>query len=93
MDPAPEGRTEDQNTANRLLQKMLEDGSPFVRKELVVTMQHVVNSFPNNFMSLMKAIAEEDESACAGTSSTMLGKAGSMTRVSSEDMLSEQMMK
>ena len=56
-------------------------------------MQHVVNSFPNNFMSLMKAIAEENESACAGTSSTMLGKAGSMTRVSSEDMLSEQMMK
>ena len=64
MDPAPEGRTEDQNTANRLLQKMLEDGSPFVRKELVVTMQHVVNSFPNNFMSLMKAIAEEDECLC-----------------------------
>ena len=55
------------------------------RQELVVTMQHVVNSFPNNFMSLMRAIAEEYESASAGTSSTMLGKAGSMTRVSSED--------
>ena len=58
----------DQNTAHRLMQKMLEDGSPFVRKELVVTMQHVFNSFPNNFMSFMKTIAEEDESAFAGTS-------------------------
>ena len=57
-----------------------------------MTMQHVVNSFPNNFMSLMRAIAEEDVSASAGTSSTMMGKAGSMTRVSSEDKLSRQMM-
>ena len=49
--------------------------------------------FPKNSMSLMRAIAEEDESASACTSSTMLGKAGSMTRVSSEDKLSRQMMK
>ena len=54
-------------------------------------MQYVVNSFPNNFMSLMRAIAEEDESASPGTS--MMGKAGSMTRVSSEGKLSRQMMK
>ena len=58
-----------------------------------MTMQHVVNSFSNNFMSLMRAIAEEYESASAGTSSTMMGKAGSMTRVSSEEKLSRQMMK
>ena len=44
-------------------------------------MQYVVNSFPNYFMSLMIAIAKEVESASAGTSSTMLGKATSMTRV------------
>ena len=81
--------TLDQNIATRLLQKMLEDGS-LVRKELVVTIQYMVNSFPNNFMSLMRAIAQEDESASTGTSSTMLGKAGSMTRVSSEDKLSRQ---
>ena len=62
--------TLDQNIATRLLQKMLEDGSPLVRKELVV----------------------RDESASAGTSSTMLGKVGSMARVSSEDKLSRQMM-
>ena len=68
---------------------MLEDGSPLVRKELVVTMQFVVKSFPNNFMTLMRAIADEDEM----TSSSMMGKTGSMTltRVSSEDKLSRQM--
>jgi hypothetical protein len=57
----------DQNIATRLLQKKLEDGSPLVRKELVVTMQlqYVVNSFPNNFMSLIRAIAEGDETASA----------------------------
>ena len=81
--------TLDQNIATRLLQKMLEDGS-LVRKELVVTIQYMVNIFPNNFMSLMRAIAQEDEGASTGTSSTMLGKAGSMTRVSSEDKLSRQ---
>ena len=75
----------------RLLQKMLEDGSPLVRKELVVTMQYVVKSFPNNFIILMKAIADEEED-----SNMNLGKSGStsmmtLTRVSSEDKLSRQM--
>ena len=76
----------------RLLQKMLEDGSPLVRKELVVTMQYVVNSFPNNFMVLMRAIADEDDGLVAGTSSSLLGRSSTMTRVSSEDKLSRQVL-
>merc|ERR1712106_1240053 len=74
----------------RLLQKMLDDGSPLVRKELVVTMQYVVNSFPNNFMVLLRAIADEDDGLVAGASSSLLGKTSIMTRVSSEDKLSRQ---
>ena len=73
--------TLDQNIATRLLYKIL-----LVMKELLVTIQYMINSFPKNSMSLMRAIA-------IGISSTMLGKAGSMTRVSSEDKLSRQMMK
>ena len=72
--------TLDQSITTRLLYTML-----LVRNELVVTMQYMINSFPKNSMSLMRAIA-------FGISSTMLGKAGSMTRVSSEDKLSRQMM-
>jgi regulator-associated protein of mTOR len=90
-DRTEHANTVDQNIATGLLQKMLEDGSPLVRKELVVTMQYVVKSFPNNFITLMKAIADEEEG-----SNMNLGKSGSMsmmtlTRVSSEDKLSRQM--
>jgi len=89
-DRTEHANTVDQNIATGLLQKILEDGSPLVRKELVVTMQYVVKSFPNNFITLMKAIADEDESP---NSMSMMGKTGSMltlSRVSSEDKLSRQ---
>eukprot|EP00092_Neocalanus_flemingeri_P035149 GFUD01038251.1.p1 GENE.GFUD01038251.1~~GFUD01038251.1.p1 ORF type:complete len:1354 (-),score=488.66 GFUD01038251.1:404-4465(-) len=85
--------TLDQNIATRLLQKILEDGSTLVRKELVVTMQYVVNSFPNNFMALMRAIADEDDGLAAGTRSSLLSSSTStLGRVSSEDKLSRQVL-
>merc|ERR1719167_2197961 len=84
----------DQSIATRLLQKMLDDGSPLVRKELVVTMQYIVNSFPNNFMSVMRAIAEEDDPSSSSIStSTPSKKTDSLNRISSEEKLSRQMVK
>ena len=73
--------TLDQNIAMRLIQNNLEDGSPLVRKELVVAMNHVVNCFLSNFLALMKTIAEEDDRSGSG-----------LHRISSEDKLTRQMM-
>jgi len=83
----------DQSIATRLLQQMLDDGSPLVRKELVVTMQYVVNSFPNNFMSVMRALAEEDDIPAPGPGPGQTPSKTGMSRISSEEKLSRQMVK
>ena len=59
--------TLDQNIAIRLVQNNLEDGSPLVRRELVVALQSVIFSFLHNFLSLLRAVAEEDESQGGGS--------------------------
>ena len=61
--------TLDQNIVNRLLQQpgsVLEDGSPLVRRELVVCLQHCIASFPANFLALMRALESREEEVRPG---------------------------
>ena len=50
-----------QNIGLRLLQTALEDGSPLVRRELVVALQWLIYSFLPNFVNLCRALQEEEE--------------------------------
>ena len=50
-----------QSIGLRLLQTALEDGSPLVRRELVVALQWLIYSFLPNFVNLCRALQEEDE--------------------------------
>ena len=81
----------DQNIAMRLIQHNLEDGSSLVRRELVVALQYVINNFQANFVALMRAIAEEEES---NNNSLSVGVPGgvktSISRISSEEKMSRQ---
>lgn len=54
----------DQSIGLRLLQTTLEDGSPLVRRELVVALQWIVRSFLPSFVNLCRALQEEDEERC-----------------------------
>merc|ERR1719192_1807667 len=87
----------DQTIATKLLGRLLDDGSPLVRRELVVALQWVVNSFMPNFTAVLRAVGEEEE----GASSTLavgsprvvrnrVGGGGTMPRVNSEDKLARQ---
>ena len=49
-----------QNIGLRLLQTALEDGSPLVRRELVVALQWLIYSFLPNFVNLCRALQEEE---------------------------------
>jgi regulator-associated protein of mTOR len=51
----------DQTIATKLLNRMVEDGSPLVRRELVVALQWVVNSFIGNFAAVLRAVADEED--------------------------------
>ena len=55
-----------------------------VRRELVSAMQWVVNSFLNNFLALLKAIAEEDDQMLNGSGAK---NSSGINRISSEDKL------
>ena len=55
-----------------------------VRRELVSAMQWVVNSFLNNFLALLKAIAEEDDQLLNGSGAK---NSSGINRISSEDKL------
>jgi hypothetical protein len=45
-----------QTIALKLLQSCVEDGSPLVRRELVVALQWVLLTFLPNFINLLKAL-------------------------------------
>ena len=87
----------DQTIATKLLGRLLDDGSPLVRRELVVALQWVVNSFMPNFTAVLRAVGEEEEGI---STSSMLGSprvvrsrvggGGTMPRVNSEDKLARQ---
>jgi regulator-associated protein of mTOR len=51
----------DQTIALKLLQMTLEDGSPLVRRELIVALQWIVSTFLPTFINLCKALMDEDE--------------------------------
>merc|ERR1719187_1601432 len=98
--------TLDQTIVTKLLQRMLEDGSPLVRRELVVALQWVVTSFLPNFTGVLRAVADEDESVAGSPRALRAGPkpggqaamgatvgatmGGTMPRVSSEDKLARQ---
>jgi len=50
-----------QTIALKLLQSCLEDGSPLVRRELVVALQWVLLTFIPNFINLLKALQVHHE--------------------------------
>ena len=73
----------DQNIAMRLIQHNLEDGSSLVRRELVVALQYVISNFQANFVTLMRAIAEDEESN--NNSLPVGGSKTNISRISSEE--------
>ena len=78
----------DHNIALHLLNTVLQDGSPLVRRELVVALQWVVNNFMPNFVSVCKALQDDDEerhkAAPPSTLSPNSGPQSSLRRASSQ---------
>ena len=75
----------------------LEDGSPLVRRELIVALQWIVSTFLPTFINLCKELIDEDEEKVRHTGSGIGGgggggrpvspKPGHISRTTSEDKM------
>lgn len=75
----------DQKIGLKLLQMTLEDGSPLVRRELIVALQWLVLTFLPNFINLCRSLLEEDEERKHHNGRPVSPRPGHLSRVSSEE--------
>lgn len=77
----------DQTIGLRLIQKTLEDGSPLVRRELIVALQWIVYSFLPNLINLCKTLQDEDDDRQRLSTPPTMGrpKSPNLNRISSDE--------
>jgi len=75
----------DHNIALHLLNTVLQDGSPLVRRELVVALQWVVNNFMPNFVTVCKALQDDDEERHKAAAPSTLSPNTGLRRASSQE--------
>jgi hypothetical protein len=74
-----------QTIALKLLQSCVEDGSPLVRRELVVALQWVLLTFLPNFINLLKALQVAPSVMKKSFVNTIFGSYGQMSLVADPD--------